>query len=82
MNTRFALLLMVLVGVALHFIATWGAYHPQLHISRVPLGLLFVYLLTVPFLLWFLHRDRPLRIIAFCVWLAYVALWIYAARTM
>jgi len=75
-------MLIVFLGISIHFGATWASFHQRLLSAKAIFVLLFVYMLAVPFLLWFLRGDRPLRILVLCMWLGYLGLWAYAIRTM
>jgi hypothetical protein len=72
LKTKFACVSIVLLGVVLHVVYGYFAFHPNLSLTVVIRRVFIGYLVAVPVILGILRGDRVWRWAVFGVWVAYV----------
>jgi drug/metabolite transporter (DMT)-like permease len=80
--TRGLCALIVSVGIALHYIATYYAFHTKTTLASFVNYSHIIYIILVPIVLLFLRGERRWRLTVFGIWVGYVGLILYTIITM
>ena len=82
MKTKFVCISVVVVGVVLHVVYGYLAFHPNLSWTTVMRRVVIGYLVAVPVILGILRGDRVWRWTVFGIWVAYVGFIAFVMYTM
>jgi hypothetical protein len=80
--TRSTCILVVVLGIALHFVALHFSFQPVQKLTEPVIILFCIYMVLVPVVLFFLRGDRRWRLAVLVIWLLYAGLWTYASLTL
>jgi hypothetical protein len=82
LKTKFVCIGILLVGMLLHVVYGYFAFHPNSSVTTVLRRVFLGYIVAVPIILAVLRGDRGWRWTVFGVWIAYVGLIAFVIYTM
>jgi hypothetical protein len=81
-KTKIACISIVVIGVMLHVVFGYFAFHPGTTLASTMTRIFVAYVIAVPITLIFLRGGRAWRWTVFGIWSAYLGLFVYTSLTI